>query len=60
MTQRRMEQITVSVTTEGLIEISQETDDPEADHARIKVSPEQVDVLAKWLNEAREELDHSQ
>ena len=55
-----MEQITVSITTEGLIEISQETDDPEADDARIKVSPDQVDVLAKWLNEASEELNQSE
>ena len=49
-----MRDLRVSTTTAGEIEIWQDTDSQEAQC--VSISLEQVDILARWLEEARDEL----
>lgn len=52
---RKMEQIKVEITKDGMISISQ--DDPYGDVGSIVIiSPDQVVTLCKWLKEARAKL----
>lgn len=52
--ERRMEQLSVSTTTEGWIEIEQEH--PQFDNLRVGFPPEQADIVIAWIKEARDEL----
>ena len=49
-----MKDLRVSTTAEGEIEISQDTDSEMPGY--VSISPEQVDILTRWLEEARDEL----
>jgi hypothetical protein len=50
-----MEPLRVSTTTENKIEIDQSSSFGE-DRSIILITPEQVDVLTQWLQEAKDEL----
>ncbi len=56
---KRMEPLSVSTTNEGRIEIIQETSELDFEASIISLSPDQVDILIKWLTEAREELQQT-
>lgn len=55
MVVRRMEEVTVNTTTEGMIEIEQPAGHDEP--SRIILTPEQVPILVKWLQEAAAEIE---
>lgn len=52
---RKMEQIKVESTDDGMISISQEYV-YEENPIKIIISPEQVEVLCQWLKEERDKL----
>ena len=54
--ERQMNQVKVTTTREGLIEISQPAGMGEPDDL-VVIAPGQVPVLVKWLQEAAAELE---
>jgi len=55
MTERQSLEFKVSHTKEGIIVISQE-DPNESDPYAIYIHPDQTDLLIKWINEVKAEL----
>ena len=53
--EKRMKELKVSTTDAGAIELSQ-FDFSDPDPSPIVIDPEQVDLLVKWLTEAKEEI----
>jgi hypothetical protein len=53
---KAMLEIKVTTSTDGKINIHQCWDDPDC-HQMIEVMPAQLDILMKWLEEARRELE---
>jgi hypothetical protein len=51
---RKMEELGVATTSEGFIDITQPAGHQE--DSVIRVHPDQVELLTKWLEEARAEL----
>lgn len=53
--QKKMEELSVLTTSEGMIEIQQSAFD-ENNPTVILISPDQVEILIAWLREAAKEL----
>ena len=56
--QKKMEEVSVSTTTDGMIEIQQPTGIPGEEDYPVRIHPGQVDVLVAWLQEAKRELEN--
>lgn len=53
---KKVEEVEVATATDGFIEIIQPTGGPDGTEMVVRISPDQVEILIKWLQEAREEL----
>jgi len=53
--QRKMHEISVRTTTEGMIELEQSIGEEENPNI-IEISPDQAEIVIRWLKEAYEEL----
>lgn len=55
MSENRAEQFEVKVTTENLIEITQDRTDGSGNEDIVVIHPAQLDLLVAWLREAAKE-----